>query len=90
MPSAKNARIRARLWGLCRGCVVTRTYRRAHCCNEVASRAQVRLITRLENQSELYQIADLGGLNVEGLGGTGGSEIVCDDPLVNISVMVAR
>jgi hypothetical protein len=54
----------------------------------------VRLITRLENQSELYQMADLGGLNVEGLGGTGGSEIVCDDPLetvvVKISVIVAR
>ena len=54
----------------------------------------MRLITRLENQSALYQMADMGGLNVEGLGGTGGSEIVWDDPLatvvVRISVMVAR
>lgn len=55
----------------------------------------MRLITRLQNHSELYQMADLGGLNVDGLGGAGGSKIVvCDDPLetvaVKISVMVAR
>lgn len=53
----------------------------------------MRLITRLENQSELYQMADLGGLNVDGLGGAGGSKIVCDASetvAVKISVIVAR
>jgi hypothetical protein len=38
-------------------------YRRAHCCNNVAKRAQVRLITRLKNQSELTQTAYFGGEN---------------------------
>jgi hypothetical protein len=32
-------------------------------------------MTRLQNQSELYHMADLGGLNADGLGGTGGSEM---------------
>jgi hypothetical protein len=36
-------------------------YRRAHCCNNVASRAHVRLMTKLRNQSELAQTADFGG-----------------------------
>jgi hypothetical protein len=39
-PSAKNARMRARLCGLYRGWVTLR-YRRAHCCSNVASRAHV-------------------------------------------------
>jgi hypothetical protein len=30
-------------------------YRRAHCCTDVASIAQVRLITKLKSQSELAQ-----------------------------------
>src|SRR6266850_2875154 len=91
IPSEKNARMRARLWGLYRG-RVTRRYRRAHCCSDVASSAQVRLITRLENQSVLYQIADLGGLNVDGSrGGTAavggsGSEIGIDEPLLGMEV----
>ena len=52
----------------------------------------MRLITRLQNQSELYQMADLGGLNVDGLGGAGGSEMVVCEPLLDarIWVMVAR
>jgi hypothetical protein len=41
----------------------------------VARRAHVRLSTRLENQSELNQMADLGGLNVDGLEGIGGREM---------------
>jgi len=38
---------------------------------EVAGR-EVRLITRLENQSQLYHMADLGSPNADRLGGTGG------------------
>ena len=38
-------------------------YRRAHWCNNVASRAQVRLMARLRNQSELTQTAYTGGTN---------------------------
>jgi len=38
---------------------------------KVAGR-EVRLITRLENQSQLYHMADLGSPNADGLGGTGG------------------
>ena len=68
-----------------------RIYLRAHCCREVASSAQVRLITRLKNQSELNQMADMGGLKVNGLGGGEGREIVCD-PLetTKIWAIVAR
>jgi hypothetical protein len=44
-------------------------YRRAHCCNNVASRALVRLIAKLRNQSELTQTADFGGVNGGGLAG---------------------
>ena len=36
------------------------TYRRAHCCSNVASRAHVRLITKLSDQSELTKTADFG------------------------------
>ena len=43
-------------------------YRRAHCCNDVANSAAVRLITKLRNQSELTQMAYLGGENGGGLG----------------------
>ena len=75
-PSAKYARIRARLSRL--ACVrVTRRYRRAHCCNKVAKSAHVRLIMRLRNHSTLTQMADKDGLNwdgsesVEGRGRTG-------------------
>ena len=38
-------------------------YRRVHCCNRVASKALVRLMAKLENQSEFTQIAYLGGEN---------------------------
>ena len=44
-------------------------YRRAHCCNIVASRAHVRLIAKLRNQSELTQIAYFGGEKGGGLAG---------------------
>ena len=51
----------------------------------------MRLITRLENQSELNQMADLGALNVDGFGGTGGSEIVREAlEAARIWVMIAR
>ena len=36
-------------------------YRRAHCCSNVARRAQVRLITKLKNQSALTKTAWFGG-----------------------------
>ena len=36
-------------------------YRRAHCCNSVASVAHVRLITKLKNQSAFVQTAYNGG-----------------------------
>ena len=38
-------------------------YRRVHCWNMVASKAPVRLMARLENQSKFTQIAYLGGEN---------------------------
>ena len=64
-PSEKNARSRARLCGLYRdGCVIL-MYRRAHFCMNVANIAQVRLIDTLKNQSELTQMADFEGENVE-------------------------
>jgi hypothetical protein len=44
-------------------------YRRAHCCNNVASRAHVRPITKLRNHSELTQTADFGGEKGGGLAG---------------------
>jgi hypothetical protein len=47
-------------------------YRRAHCCSNVASRAQVILITKLRNQSALTQMAKFGGVNG---GGEVGSEL---------------
>ena len=40
-------------------------YRRAHLCMKVASIAQVRLITRLKNQSEFTEMADVEGDDVE-------------------------
>ena len=70
-PSAKKERIRARLCRLERVCVTLR-YLRAHCCSNVASRAQVTLITKLENQSELTQTANVGGENG---GGEAGREL---------------
>jgi len=42
---------------------VSLIYRRAHCCNDIADRAQVRLIHKLRNHSEFTQIAYLGGEN---------------------------
>ncbi len=60
----KNSRIRARLCGLLSGWV-TLMYRRVHCCNRVASKALVRLMAKLENQSEFTQMAYLGGENLE-------------------------
>jgi len=42
-------------------------YRRVHCCSNIASRAQERVITKLKNQSELTQMADFGGEKVKGL-----------------------
>ena len=44
---------------------MTLRYLRAHCCNRVASIAQVRLIAKLKNQSEFSQTAWGGGVNVE-------------------------
>ena len=41
-------------------------YRRAHCCSNVASRAQVKLIAKLKNHNALTQIADNGGENAGG------------------------
>lgn len=38
-------------------------YRRAHCWNNVAIKAQVKLITKLNNQSQLTQTADVGAVN---------------------------
>jgi hypothetical protein len=60
-PSAKNARIRACLCRLSGSSLaVTLTYRCAHCCTNVADRAQVILITKLKNQSELTHTACFG------------------------------
>ena len=64
-PSEKNARSRARLCGLYRDDRVILMYRRAHLCMNVANIAQVRLIDTLKNQSELTQMADFEGENVE-------------------------
>ena len=65
-PLKKNARSRARLCGLYRDDCVILMYRRAHLCINVANIAQVRLITRLKNQSEFTQMADFEGECVEG------------------------
>jgi len=62
--SKKNSRIRARLCGLPSGWV-TLMYRRVHCCNRVASKALVRLMAKLEIQSEFTQMAYPGGENSE-------------------------
>jgi hypothetical protein len=64
-PFAKYARIRARLSRL-RRIPVTRRYRRAHCCNNVAKSAHVRLMMRLKNHRTLTQMADEDGLNLDG------------------------
>ena len=72
MPSAKNARIRARFCGLYR-VWVTFMYRRAHCWSNVAKSAHVRLMTKLRNQRELTHTAEVGGENgMNGLGSVGG------------------
>jgi hypothetical protein len=42
------------------------TYRRTHCCIDVASIAHERLITKLKNQSEFTQIAYFAGENAGG------------------------
>ena len=42
-------------------------YRRAHCCNDVATIAHERLITKLKNQNVFAQTAYLGGMNAGGL-----------------------
>src|SRR5712691_1275100 len=59
-PSAKNERMKARLWMARWGWVRWR-YRRAQRCWSVARRAQKRLMTRLRNQSTLTQTAEAGG-----------------------------
>ena len=59
-PWAKNARIRARSCGGHRGGRIILRYRRAHCCNNVASIAHVRLMFKLKNQSEFTQMEDIG------------------------------
>jgi len=46
---------------------VSLMYRRDHCCSDVAKTAPVRLITRLNDQSEFTQIACLGGENGGGM-----------------------
>ena len=48
---------------------MTLRYLRAHCCSNVASRAQVILTTKLENQSELTQTAEVCGENGGGVAG---------------------
>jgi hypothetical protein len=50
-------------------------YRRAHCCNDVAKTAQVRLITKLKNQSEFTQMVYLGGENGGGTAGMDGMDV---------------
>ncbi len=67
-PSEKNARSRARLCGLYRDRCVILMYRRAHFCTNVANIAQVRLITALKIQSELTQMVETEGENVEASG----------------------
>jgi hypothetical protein len=42
-------------------------YRRAHCCNRVASKALVRLMAKLENHSEFTKTEYPGGENGGGL-----------------------
>lgn len=74
-PSAKKARIRARLCGLYRREVLL-MYRRAHCCSNVARRPHVRLMLKLKNQSEFTQIAKLGGVNGGGLASKGGIDML--------------
>src|SRR5580658_1784211 len=66
-PSAKNARIRARISGLHLVRRARRRYRRAHCCNDVAHKAQLKLMTKLKNQREFTKTAYLGGENEGGL-----------------------
>jgi len=80
--SEKNARTRARSCAVHRDCGrVTLTYLRAHCCNKVASKALVRLMAKLENQSEFTQIAYLGGEKGGGLSTLEGSD--AGDPFVS-------
>lgn len=43
-------------------------YKRAHCCNKIANRAHVILITKLKNQRVLTQTADGDGENAGGTG----------------------
>jgi hypothetical protein len=50
-------------------------YRRVHCCNDVAKRAHVRLITKLKNQSVFTQMAYLGGVNGGGIAITEGIDV---------------
>ncbi len=45
---------------------VTRRYRLAHCCSNVAKSAQVRLIMRLMNQRTLTKMAEEDGANLDG------------------------
>src|SRR6266852_5843540 len=71
-PSAKNARFRARFSGLHREGCARRRYRRAHCCNDVAHKAQLRLMTKLKNQREFTQTAYLEGENGGGVATGGG------------------
>ena len=49
-----------------RTALVILMYRLAHCCKDVASIADMRLITRLRNHSELTQTAYVGGENAGG------------------------
>ena len=51
-------------------------YRRAHRCNNDASKALVRLMTRLKNQSEFTQMAYLGGENGGGLAIAEGKDVL--------------
>jgi len=63
-PSAKNERMKARLWMARWGWVRWR-YRRAQRCWSVTRRAQKRLMTRLRNQSALTQTAEFGGRKLD-------------------------
>src|SRR6266702_5915398 len=72
MPSAKNAWIHARLWGLYHVWVIL-MYRHAHCCSNMARRLHVRLMARLKNQSVLTQTVYVCGENASGIDGVEGT-----------------
>jgi hypothetical protein len=69
-PSAKNVRVLARSRGVC-CCLVSLRYEYAHWWIKTASRALVRLITKLKDQSALTHIEYTRGEGLSELGGAG-------------------